>query len=247
MAAIGPWGWWHLACFGLALPLAALRSRARLAAEPRPPRVAFLASVVAQQLLFLLISLGVAWAEGITLFPAEPPGLAPLAAALGLFGVSWAGLRPLWRRAVLEREPRVHLTSPRTTTERRLWVGLSLAAGIGEEVTYRGVAYVLLYRLTDSAPAAALVAAAGFGAGHVVQGWKATWITALFALVAQGLTLWSGSLYAAILWHVAYDVAAGLTYGRMAEQLGYDAAPPGQREGPPSPGDGGPARAGGAQ
>ena len=225
MAAVGLWGGWHLLCFGLALPVAAYVSRRKLAAQPLPPRVPFFTSVIVQQLLFLAISLGVAWGEAIPLFPATFPGALVTGATLLLLLVACVSMRPSWIKAVREREPRVHLTSPRTAVERRLWVVVSLAAGIGEELTYRGVLYVLLWRLTDSV-AAALLSAFFFGAAHVVQGWKAIWITAVFGLVAQGLTLWSGSLYAAMVLHVGYDVVAGLTYGRLAEQLGYDKAPP---------------------
>lgn len=224
MSAVGLWGGWHLLCFGIALPVAAYASRRKLATQPLPPRVPFFTSVIVQQLLFLVISLGVAWGEAVPLFPAEVPSLAALGATLLLLAVACVTMRPSWIQAVREREPRVHLTSPRTGLERRLWVGVSLAAGIGEEITYRGVLYVLLWRLTGSMAAAALLSAFFFGAAHVVQGWKAIWITAVFGLVAQGLTLWSGSLYAAMVLHVGYDVVAGLAYGHLAEQLNYDSA-----------------------
>lgn len=224
MAAVGLWGGWHLLCFGIALPVAAYVSRRKLATQPLPPRVPFFTSVIVQQLLFLVISLGVAWGEAVPVFPAEVPSLAALGATLLLLAVACVTMRPSWIQAVREREPRVHLTSPRTGLERRLWVGVSLAAGIGEEITYRGVLYVLLWRLTGSVAAAALLSAFFFGAAHVVQGWKAIWITAVFGLVAQGLTLWSGSLYAAMVLHVGYDVVAGLAYGHLAEQLNYDSA-----------------------
>lgn len=224
MSAVGLWGGWHLLCFGIALPVAAYASRRKLATQPLPPRVPFFTSVIVQQLLFLVISLGVAWGEAVPLFPAEVPSLAALGATLLLLAVACVTMRPSWIQAVREREPRVHLTSPRTGLERRLWVGVSLAAGIGEEITYRGVLYVLLWRLTGSVAAAALLSAFFFGAAHVVQGWKAIWITAVFGLVAQGLTLWSGSLYAAMVLHVGYDVVAGLAYGHLAEQLNYDSA-----------------------
>ena len=38
----------------------------------------------------------------------------------------------------------------------------------------------------------------------------------------------SGSLYVAMAAHVAYDVTAGIAYGRLARTLGYDASPPAQ-------------------
>lgn len=221
--AIGVWGWYHLAFFGVFLPYVALRSRRRLEEHGYPPRKAFFVSVILQQAIFVTISLIVAYLEWIPLFPPRlPTPQGVLLAGLFLAG-SIVAMRPLWRDAVARREPRVQLSMPSDAEERRLWVGVSMAAGIGEEISYRGVMYTLLLRLAGDPLTAALGAAAVFGASHVVQGWKAVGITAVFALAAQGLALYSGSLYLAMAWHVAYDVVAGLTYGRLGRDLGFPA------------------------
>jgi membrane protease YdiL (CAAX protease family) len=220
---IGVWGWYHLAFFGVFLPYVAVRSRRRLEEHGYPPRKAFFVSVILQQAIFATMSLIVAYLERIPLFPPRLP--APqgvLLAGLFLAG-SIVAMRPLWRDAVARREPRVQLSMPADAGERRLWVGVSVAAGIGEEISYRGVMYTLLLRLAGDPLTAALGAAAVFGASHIVQGWKAVWITAVFALAAQGLTLYSGSLYLAMAWHVGYDIVAGLTYGRLGRELGFPA------------------------
>jgi membrane protease YdiL (CAAX protease family) len=233
MGSVGPLGWLHLGFFGLLLPWAAAHSARKLAKMRLPPRPAFFVSVILQQVLFATLSLVVAWREEIPLFPPAFPRPLVLAATLVLFLSAWLGMQPFWRKAVQQHERRVHLTSPRTPLERRLWVGLSFAAGIGEELTYRGVLFVLLVRLTGSVALGALLAALVFGLGHVVQGGRAVFVTAGFGLVVQALTLWSGSLYAAMAIHVLYDIVAGFAYGRYAQELGYEEAPaPSEAPGP---------------
>ncbi len=216
---IGGWGWYHLAFFCLFLPWVAARSRRKLAEDGLPPRKAFFVSVILQQTIFVTMSLIVAYFEWIPLFPARypsPPGI--LLASL-LLGGSVLAMRPLWRDAVERREPRVQLSMPSDATERRLWVGISIAAGIGEEISYRGVLYTLLLRLAGDPLTAAVAAAAVFGASHIVQGWKAVGITALFALAAQSLTFYAGSLYLAMAWHVGYDIIAGFAYARLGREI----------------------------
>ena len=223
MGEIGVWGWYHLVFFGLLLPVIALRSRRKLARIAEIPRKQFFISVLVQQGIFLTVSLAVARYETIPLFPRVLPS--PQSWLLGalLFAVSWIAMRPLWRDAVARREPRVHLTMPSDPTERGLWLAISVAAGVGEEISYRGVMYVLLFRLVGEPVAAAVAAALLFGAAHVVQGWRGIGVTTVFALAAQALVLYSGSLYVAMAWHVAYDVVAGLSYGRYGREMGYPA------------------------
>jgi len=228
MSGIGVWGWYHLAFFGLFLPWVAVRSRRRLTEHGFPPRKAFFVSVILQQVIFGTMSLIVAYMEWIPLFPARLPSLSAALMAVVFLAGSVLVMRPLWRDAVARREPRVQLSMPSDTVERRLWVGVSVAAGIGEEISYRGVLYMLLLRLAGDPLTAAVAAAAVFGASHIVQGWKAVGITGMFALAAQALALYSGSLYLAMAWHVGYDLVAGLTYGRLAREVEeWKQGPPG--------------------
>lgn len=216
---LGYWGWYHLAFFCLLLPWVAARSRRRLEQHGYPPRKAFFISVILQQVIFATTSLVVAWFESIPLFPARVPSpLEMLLASVFLAG-SVLAMRPLWRDAVARREPRIQLCMPSDAAEARLWVGLSVAAGIGEEISYRGVMYVLFLRLAGDPLTAAVAAAVVFGASHIVQGWKAVGITAVFALAAQALTFYSGSLYLAMAWHIGYDTVAGFTYARLGREL----------------------------
>jgi membrane protease YdiL (CAAX protease family) len=134
-------------------------------------------------------------------------------------------MRPMWRKRVEERSRRVWLFMPRTRQEHVLWAGCSLAAGISEEVTYRGVMFVVLWRVTGSAVAAALIGAAVFSISHFLQGLKSMAIIFGMALAFQMIAWVSGSLYIAMAVHALYDVTAGFHYGAYGEKLGYPIEP----------------------
>jgi membrane protease YdiL (CAAX protease family) len=220
-AGVGGWGWFHLVCFGVILPWLAVRSARNLPRLSQRPRKGHFLSVLLVQGVSVFVSIKVAGAERITLFPATfpPPFAIGIGAAMAVLAI--LALRPRWREAVERREPRVHFVMPRDATERKLWVAVSLAAGCSEEITYRGVMYTLLLRLADDPLVAAIAAAMLFGAAHAVQGWKGISAVGLIGLSLQGLVLLAGSLYVAMAVHVLYDIVTGLAYGKLGEELGY--------------------------
>jgi membrane protease YdiL (CAAX protease family) len=130
-------------------------------------------------------------------------------------------MRPRWRRAVEERTRIVHLFMPETVKERAWWVLLSTLAGIGEEITWRGVQTALLAYMTGSFVAGAALSAISFGLAHSIQGWKSAALIAVFALGFQSVVWISGSLYVAMLVHALYDITAGFSYGKFGRELGY--------------------------
>lgn len=219
-------GWFHLAFFGLLIPWLAWRSRARLAEQGSLPRARHLTMVLYQLLLFLVLSLAVAWAEFIPVWKPVGPRVMPwlMAALLTLAGVLL--MRPRWRANVENGDPRVRLFMPATPQERRLWVAVSVAAGVSEEITFRGVMFSLLWIVTGSPVLAAIIAAVVFGASHSVQGWKSAGVITLIALALHALVAYTGTLYPAIVAHATYDIIAGFTYGQFARQLGYDPVAP---------------------
>jgi len=136
-------------------------------------------------------------------------------------------MRPLWRRAVEKRLPILRLFMPRDAGERAWWIGVSLLAGVGEEITWRGVQTQLLVPIVGAYAAATLLSAISFGSAHFVQGWRSCAVIVLFALGFQAV-VWAsgGSLFVAMAVHVAYDVTAGITYGRLGRELGYTVPEP---------------------
>jgi membrane protease YdiL (CAAX protease family) len=222
---VGVAGYTHLALFGIFLPYLAIKSGGRLATRPLPPKVAHFTSQIVMLTLFLAASVFFGRREWIDLFPRmwpEPRMFVLGAAVLVMLVVL---MRPLWRSRVEARARRLWLFMPRTRKERVLWVACSCIAGISEEVTYRGVMFVLLWRLTGSALAAALIGAGVFAVSHFLQGATSMAIIFGFALVFQGIAWLSGSLYVGMAVHALYDVAAGLSYGFFGERLGYPTEP----------------------
>jgi membrane protease YdiL (CAAX protease family) len=208
------------------IPWLAWRSRSHLASRAATPRARHFVNVLVQLALFLVISLVVAFAENIQVWRPVNGRWLPwtCAALLTIAGILL--MLPRWHQTVKDRDPVVRLFMPITRRERRLWVAVAVMAAVSEEVTYRGVLFVLLWVLTDSVWAAAIVAAVVFGVSHVVQGWKTAGIVTIIALLLHGLVALSGTLYPAIVAHAVYDIVAGLTYGRLGRSLGYDVTPP---------------------
>jgi membrane protease YdiL (CAAX protease family) len=101
---------------------------------------------------------------------------------------------------------------PRTAAEKRVFGLLSVAAGAGEEIAYRGYAIPMLAPLLGGGGAAALTSLV-FGALHGYQGWLGTARTAVMGgLLAWGF-LASGSLWPAIVAHTTIDLLAGIVLG----------------------------------
>src|SRR5215468_261481 len=96
-------------------------------------------------------------------------------------------MRPRWRRAVEKRARIVHLFMPSNGAERCWWIAVSVGAGIGEEITWRGVQTPLLAAALGNVWLGALLSAAMFGAAHLVQGWRSCLVIVVFALAFQSI------------------------------------------------------------
>lgn len=218
---MAPMGWYHLVAFSLLAPLLAFRSRQRLLRGGGPPisRDRYYRSSATILILFGALSLLTAWSQDMDIFPRQilRPWIS-VPAAVGMYGLAVAGMRPWWRRAVEQRATFVRVFMPVTAADRRWWVMLSILAGVSEEITWRGVQPPLVAYLTGLPMAGAIVAAAAFGAAHAMQGWKSATAIVGFALMFQGLVWVSGSLYLAMAVHAAYDVTAGLAYARLIRE-----------------------------
>ena len=225
---VGRSGFLHLALFGLWLPYLAIRTAQRLKSRPYPPKKTYFKSVVLQLLALGLFSYFIARDNWIPIFPPKMPAAEHWALGAAVLVALVLFMRPKWRKAVEKRGRRTWLVMPRDRTERLLWAACSFGAGISEEITYRGVMFTLLWRITGSAVVAAFVMAAVFGISHFMQGWTSVAIICGIALAMQGLAWVSGSLYVSMAVHAIYDLIAGFTYGRLGEELGYpiEAPPP---------------------
>ena len=222
---LGPIGWYHLVGFGVLVPLLAYRQRRRLAAAGRPTgsRIRHYRAGALTLVAFGGFSLWTAQRQGLALFamPISRPWLS-LGAAVGMYVAAVAFMRPRWRAAVQRRAPHLYYFMPGTAKERMAWVGVAVLAGLSEEITWRGVQPALVAYLAASSWVGVFAAALSFGAAHAVQGRRSAGTIVLFALAFQALVWLSGSLLPAMAVHAAYDITAGLAYGRLGRELGYD-------------------------
>ena len=165
-------GWFHLGYFGVLIPISAFRSRKVLlnAKQALPSRTRHFQQTALSVALLTALSLSVAYLQRISLFPRALPSPKAVFAGVGMYLVAVAIMRPYWRRAVERRVRIVQLFMPATAAERAWWIAVSLLAGIGEEITWRGVQATLAGALTGGFWTAALVSSISFGLAHIVQG-----------------------------------------------------------------------------
>jgi membrane protease YdiL (CAAX protease family) len=219
-------GWIHLAVFGLLLPLAAFRGKRKLEQGLKlPPKRAYMASVVLQLVLFGTLSAAVARIEWIWIFPplrvtAQAVGLAAaifaLHAVVGFFRV---------RLRVHRRDPKLWLMMPTDGAERALWIAISLAAAVGEEITYRGVLIELVQRAGVGFPFAVALCALAFGLAHSTQSWTAAAIITGYAVLMHLLVAYSGSLYLGMALHFLHDLWIGLFVAWLARRQNWNPQP----------------------
>ena len=98
---------------------------------------------------------------------------------------------------------------PHTPGELKLFLALSLAAGVGEEIVFRG--YLLAYFDGLVGPTGAVLASTLlFGWGHLYQGAAGIVRTGIVGLLYAGAYVVTGSLLAPMLLHVVMDAASGI-------------------------------------
>ncbi len=104
----------------------------------------------------------------------------------------------------------VHLL-PRSQREYRYFLGLSLTAGIVEEVIYRGFA---IWYLAHFIPlwGAVVVSSMIFGLGHSYQGVAGMARTGLVGFGSGVLYVFTGSIWLSIIGHALMDILQGRTF-----------------------------------
>jgi membrane protease YdiL (CAAX protease family) len=221
---VGLPGWCHIVVMGVWIPFVVVRNYRRMVGKSLalPNRMRHFRTTAIMLVVLTSLSVLAGRAEWIDLYRFDSERLPQgLAAGAVMYVVAVLAMRPRWRRAVESRKRIVHLFMPDTAQERAWWFVVSTLAGVGEEITWRGVQTALLAYLTGSFVAGSMLSATSFGVAHYMQGWKSAAIIAVFALGFQGVVWLSGSLYVAMLVHVLYDITAGLTYGKLGRELGY--------------------------
>lgn len=103
---------------------------------------------------------------------------------------------------------------PRTRREKAWYLVSALAAGIAEELVFRGFALLVLGWVLPAWPGWALALAAGgmFGLAHSYQGPRGAAKTALLGTLFGLLYLGTGSLAGCILLHILLDASSAFLY-----------------------------------
>lgn len=202
-----------LICLGL--PLLAWFSKKKLDKGLVVPRMPLYAEALFLQTLLLLISYGVASVARVRLFRAPRLDGTAILAGGGVLALALLSMAVGWRFAGPRAKHRLRMLLPVTGSERAAWLAVSLAAGISEEVAFRGMLPTLLARQTDSFALAIAISAIAFALAHLLQGWSATAFVGVFGLVFHALVWLTGGLWTAIVVHVLYDAITGLALGRI--------------------------------
>jgi len=180
---------------------------------------AMLAGLALAALLLAALGVGVdalgmgpggAWPDG-ALAGASPWAVtAGLAVAVAMVGLAFHVAGERWG---LAETPVLRALIPRTGREKALFVVLSLAAGFGEEVVYRGYLLAVLAPLFQSAWVAALVSSMAFSVLHAYQGPVGMVRSGTLGFLFAVALLLHGSLWPLVVVHTGVDLVSGLWLG----------------------------------
>lgn len=106
---------------------------------------------------------------------------------------------------------------PRTTPEKIAFAGLSVSAGIAEELVFRSFLIAVIHHASGSLTMAVAISVAAFAVTHAYQGLLGVLRVILLGLILTAPFLITGSVYPSMIAHVVLDLLAGLV---LADWLG---------------------------
>jgi len=203
-------------------PLSVLQARA-LAEVALPSRLALYAQTSISLWLLAGVTAAVAVlsdisARGLGLFTLP---LVPTLLWTGSLTLAAVGLQLLAHRLGVRESAILAGLLPRTSGERLAFLGVSVSAGVCEEIVFRGFLIPAVAVAVGSPVVAAVIAAAVFGLLHAYQDFSGALRAALLGAVLSTVLLATGSVVPAILAHVLIDVIGGFWLGpRLVDQGG---------------------------
>ena len=123
-----------------------------------------------------------------------------------LFALVYAAWRVIRRRPERAAQSR-RLFGTNTPGDLTWAIVLAVAAGVGEEIIFRGVLYQLLERQFGNVLIAAIVCVVVFALGHVTQGVKGIVFSAYLAICLHYIVIVFESIVVAMIVHTLYDAA----------------------------------------
>lgn len=119
-------------------------------------------------------------------------------------------LSPLLGAALGIREDVARVIGPSGPAQTAAWLLVCLAAGAGEELSFRGYLQGQFARMTSSVPAAVFLQAVVFAVAHSYQGWRPALGAGAYGLAFGALAAARKSLRPGILAHTLVDVVGGV-------------------------------------
>jgi membrane protease YdiL (CAAX protease family) len=201
----------------LVLPGLAVLQLQLIGDQELPRREVYISSLIT---IFALgaASLGIGWWQ----FGTAEMGLGAvtlsrtvlLAGALLALGVGLIVAFHRVRSALLVREARIlRELLPQTAGDRRLFALLSLVAGAGEEIAYRGFLIAAMTTLPGGPWVAVGVSSTAFGLLHAYQGWLGILRTALLGALFGAAFVITRDLWAIMIAPAGVDLVVGLLLG----------------------------------
>jgi len=212
LLARGQITWVFILWVAVLMPAAALYGYFYLCAgKPMPPKQQQLANMITVLLVLLWLGITTADTIEVELWPPVFPSVATLAVALllltgGMLGPAVRG----WNRVAEEHKKRLRSFLPEKALHLPAWFLVSLLAGVGEEIGYRGVLVQLLLGWSDSWAIAFPISCLLFALAHLAQGPRAALVIFIFAIQFHILVALAGTLYVAMLVHFLYDFLFGI-------------------------------------
>jgi membrane protease YdiL (CAAX protease family) len=98
---------------------------------------------------------------------------------------------------------------PQTLLEILVWIGVSITAGICEELAFRGFLQRQFHALTGKTGLAVLAQGLVFGLFHAYQGWRNVVVISVLGILFGVLATWRRNLRANIIVHAWADIWGG--------------------------------------
>ena len=133
-----------------------------------------------------------------------------LLGAAGLTTLAGLGIMAAGRMIDVSESELVDYLIPRTGSEKIAFAGLSISAGIAEELVFRSFLIAVITHASGSLTVAVALSVAAFAITHAYQGPVGVLRVVLLGLVLTAPFLLTGSVYPSMIAHTALDLLAGL-------------------------------------
>ena len=152
----------------------------------------------------------------------EGVSTALLLGSAGLTTLAGLAIMAVGRALRVPESALVDYLIPRSTPEKIAFTGLSVSAGIAEELIFRSFLIGVLHQASGSLSLAVTISVAAFAVTHAYQGLVGVLRVALLGLVLTAPFILTGSVYPSMVAHTVLDLLAGLVLADWLGATGVD-------------------------